>query len=117
MHSFIETKRSSIQTTKAQCHHAATNVTLEIEIPEYGTIDRIRLLEHLEDGVEEASFQPAGYSDCKGEKFTPPPNDKNMITYFDYSDHLQKITWAQLLVATRSIYILLKSLYPTNFRR
>ena len=86
MHSFIETKRSLIQTTKAQCHHAAPNDTLEIEIPEYGTINRIRLLVHLEGGVGETSFQPAGYSrpnsDCKGKKFTPPPYDPNL----DYSE-------------------------------
>ena len=41
MHSFVETKRTLIQTTNIQCHHAAPNDTLEIEIPKYGTINRI----------------------------------------------------------------------------
>ena len=99
MHSFVETKRTLIQTKKAQCHHAAPNDTLEIEIPEYGTINRIRLLMHLEGGVGEASFQPAGFSrpnsDCEGKKFTPPPNDQKRITYLDYSRHLrEKAMWS-----------------------
>ena len=54
---------------------------------------------HLQGGVGEASFQPAGYSrpnsDCKGKKFTPPPNEQNRITYLDYSEHLrEKAMWS-----------------------
>ena len=49
---------------------------------------------HLQGGVGEASFQPAGYlrpnSDCKGKEFTPPPNEQNKITYIDYSEHLRE---------------------------
>ena len=99
MHSFIETKRTLIQTSNVQCHIAAPNDTLEIEIPEYGTINSIRLQMHLTGGVGEASFRPAGYSrrnsDCEGTKFSPPPNDQNTITYIDYSRHLQeKAKWS-----------------------
>ena len=75
MHSFIETKRTLIQTTNVQCNHSAPNDTLEIEIPEYGKINRIRLMMHLTGGVGEASFQPNGYSrpnsDCEGTIFMP----------------------------------------------
>ena len=35
----------------------------------------------------------------------------------DHNESIHDVTCAQLSVATRSIYILLKSLYPTNFRR
>ena len=99
MHSFVETQRTLIRTTKAQCHQASPNDTLEIELPPYGTINRIRLLMHLQGGVGEASFQPAGYSrpnsDCKGKEFTPPPNEQNRITYLDYSEHLrEKAMWS-----------------------
>ena len=95
----FETKRSLIQTKKAHCYQAAPNDTLEIELPQYVSINRIRLLVHLEGGVGEASFQPAGYSwpntDCKGKEFTPPPNDQNRITYLDYSEHLrEKAMWS-----------------------
>ena len=94
MHSFVETKRTLIQMTNVQCHHSTPNDTIEIEIPEYGTINKIRLLMHLTGGVGEASFQPAGYSrpnsDCEGTKFTPPPNNQNRITYIDYSRHLRE---------------------------
>ena len=99
MHSFIETKRTLIHTANAQCHHSAQNDTIEIEIPEYGTINRIRLMMHLTGGVGEASFQPAGYSrptsDCDGTRFTQPPNDQSRISYIDYSRHLQeKARWS-----------------------
>ena len=99
MHSFIETHRTLIKTTKAQCHHSSPNDTLEIELPPYGTINRIRILMHLEGGVGEASFQPAGYSrpnsDCEGIEFTPPPNKQTRITYLDYSAHLrEKAIWS-----------------------
>ena len=99
MHSFIETKRTLIQTTNVQCHHSAPNDTLEIEIPECGTINRIRLMIHLTEGVGEASFQSAGYSrpnsDCEGTKFTPPSNDQSRISYIDYSRHLrEKARWS-----------------------
>ena len=73
MHSNIETKRTTVQSTNVQCYHSSPNDTLEIELPEYGTINGIRLMMHLTGGVGEASFQPAGYSrpnsDCEGTKF------------------------------------------------
>ena len=94
MHSDIETKRSKIQPTNVQCHHASPNDTLEIELPEYGSINSIRLMMNLEGGVGEVSFQSAGYSrpnsDCEGVPFTPPANDQNRISYIDYRRHLQK---------------------------
>ena len=62
MHSNIETKRTTVQPTNVQCHHSSPNDTLEIELPEYGTINGIRLMMHLTGGVGEASFQPAGFS-------------------------------------------------------
>ena len=54
---------------------------------------------HLQGGVGEASFQPAGYSrpnsDCEGIEFTPPPNEQTRITYLDYSEHLrEKAIWS-----------------------
>ena len=99
MHSFVETKRTLIQPSNVQCHHSAPNNTLEIEIPEYGTINKIHLMMHLTGGVGEASFQPAGYSrpnsDCEGTRFTPPANDQSRISYIDYSQHLQeKAKWS-----------------------
>ena len=94
MHSTIETKRTTVQSTNVQCHHSSPNDTLEIELPEYGTINGIRLMMHLTGGVGEASFQPAGYSrpnsDCEGTKFTPPANNQSRISYIDYRRHLQK---------------------------
>ena len=45
MHSFIETKRTSIQTTNVQCHHSAPNDTLEIEIPEVADMEEEILFE------------------------------------------------------------------------
>ena len=67
---------------------------LEIDIPPYGNINRISILMHLEGGVGEASFQPAGYSrpnsDCRGTKFSPPPNKQNKVTYLYYAGALSK---------------------------
>ena len=57
MHSHMETKRTLIQSTNIQCHHSSPNDTLEIELPEYGTINSIRLMMHLTEGVGEASFK------------------------------------------------------------
>ena len=49
---------------------------------------------HLGGGVGEASFQPAGYSrpnsDCRGTKFSPPPNKQNKINYLYYAGALSK---------------------------
>ena len=94
MHSDIETKRTKVQPTNVQCHHASLNDTLEVEIPEYGSINSIQLMMHLTGGVGEASFQPAGYSrpnsDCEGIPFTPPINDQSTISYIDNRRHLQK---------------------------
>ena len=39
MHSYIETQRTLVRTTKAKCHQASPNDTLEIELPPYGTIN------------------------------------------------------------------------------
>ena len=94
MHSDIETKRTKVQPTNVQCHHASPNDTLEIEVPEYGSINSIRLEIHLTGGVGEATFQPPGFSrpnsDCEGTPFTPPANDQSIISYIDYRRHLQK---------------------------
>ena len=94
MHSDIETKRTKVQPTNVQCHHASPNDTLEIEVPEYGSINSIRLEMHLTGGVGEATFQPPGFSrpnsDCEGTPFTPPANDQSIISYIDYRRHLQK---------------------------
>ena len=46
MHSNIETKRTTVQSTNVQCHHYSPNDTLEIELPEYGTINGIRSMMH-----------------------------------------------------------------------
>ena len=82
MHRNIKTKRTTVQPTNVQCHHSSPNDTLEIEFPEYGTLNGIRLMMHLTGGVGEASFQPAGFSrpnsDCEGAKFTPPVNDQSL---------------------------------------
>ena len=99
MHSDIETKRTKVQPTNVQCHHASPNETLEIEIPENGSINSIRLMMHLTGGVGEASFQPAGYSrpnsDCEGTPFTPPISDQSTISYIDYRRHFQnKEKWS-----------------------
>ena len=53
---------------------------------------------HLEGGVGEASFQPAGYScpnsECRGKTFSPPPNKQNKIIYLDYAGALsEKAVW------------------------
>ena len=94
MHSDIETKRTKVQPTNVQCNHASLNDTLEIEVPEYGSINSIRLEMHLTGGVGEATFQPPGFSrpnsDCEGTPFTPPANDQSIISYIDYRRHLQK---------------------------
>ena len=94
MRSNIETKRTTVQPTNVQCHHSSPNDTLEIELPEYGSINNIRLMMHLTGGVGEASFQPAGFSrpnsDCEGTPVTPPANDQSRISYIDYRGHLQK---------------------------
>ena len=80
MHSFLQTHQALIKTTKAQCYHSGPNRTLEVEIPPYGNINRIRVLIHLVGGVGQVSYQPVGYSrpnsDCRGAKFKPPPNKK-----------------------------------------
>ena len=57
MHSHVETKRTLVQSMNVQCHHSSPNDTLEIELPEYGTINSIRLMMHLTEGVGEASFK------------------------------------------------------------
>ena len=91
MHSNIETKRTTVQSTNLQCYHSSPNDTLEIELPEYGTINGIRLMMHLTRGVGEASLQPAGFSrPNSGTKFTPPESDQSCISYIDYRRHLQK---------------------------
>ena len=52
---------------------------------------------HLEEGVGEASFQPAGYSrpnsDCRGKKFFPSPNKQNKITLFYAGALSNKAVW------------------------
>ena len=77
-----------------QCHHASPNDTLELEIPEYGSINSIRVMMNLEGEVGEATFQSVGYlrpnSDCEGTPFTPPINDHSTISYIDYRKHFQK---------------------------
>ena len=94
MHRNIETKRTTVQPTNVQCHHSSPNDPLEIELPEYGTINGIQLMMHLTGGVGEASFQPGGFSrpnsDFEGSPFTPPANDQSRITYIDYRRHLEK---------------------------
>ena len=44
IHSFFETHRALIRATKAQCHHSSPDGTLEISIPPYGNINRIKIL-------------------------------------------------------------------------
>ena len=43
MHSDIQTKRTNILPNNVQCHHASPNDTLELEVPEYGSINSIRV--------------------------------------------------------------------------
>ena len=78
--------------------HTCKNNTIEIAIPPYGNINRIRIMMHLEGGIGEASFQPAGYSrpysECRGTTFTPAPNKQTRITYIDYAGALStKAVW------------------------
>ena len=63
MHRNIETKRTTVKPTNVQCHHSSPNDPLEIELPEYGTINGIRLMMHLTGGDGEASFQPEDFQD------------------------------------------------------
>ena len=96
MHSDIETK---ILPNNVQCHHASPNDTLELEVPEYGSINSIRLRMNLDGGVRQASFQPGGFSrpssDCEGIPFTPPMNDQDTISYINYRKHFEtKEQWS-----------------------
>ena len=66
---------------------ASPSDTLELIVPEYGSINEIILRMNLDGGIGEASFQPAGFSrpnsDCEGIPFTPPMNNQNTIDYID----------------------------------
>ena len=87
MHSDIETMRTNILPNNVQCHNASPNDTLELIVPEYGSINEIELRINLDGGVGEASFQPAGFSrpnsNYEGVPFTPPMNNQNSIDYID----------------------------------
>ena len=51
MHSFLETHRAYIRTTKAACHQSSPDGTLKISIPPYGNINRINIQIHLKGGL------------------------------------------------------------------
>ena len=93
MHADIETLRTNILPTNTQCHNAAPNDTLEITVPEYGSINEIKLKTNLDGGIGEASFQPSGYSRpnsyCEGTPFTPPRNTQSYIEYIDHKRHYE----------------------------
>ena len=67
-----------IESRKAECHYADPNGTIDVEVPPYLNIRRIRIQLKLEGGVADTSFQPVGFSrrdsDCKSAAFTPTPN-------------------------------------------
>ena len=99
MDSDIETMRTNILPNNVQCHHASLNDTLKLIVPEYGSINSIRLRMNLDGGIGEAFFQPAKFSrpnsDCEGTPFTPPMNNQNTIDYIDYKKHFQdKEQWS-----------------------
>ena len=62
MHANVETLRTNILPNNIQCHQATPNGTLELTVPEYGSINEINLRINLEGGVGEAFFQPIGFS-------------------------------------------------------
>ena len=92
MHSSFQTHENLIRLTKAQCFHSGVDDTLEVEIPQYGNIRQIRVKVHLVGGLGKATFQPVGHSepnsDCSGNKFTPPTNRENKITFLSYESAL-----------------------------
>ena len=91
--------RTNILPNNIQCHNTSPNDTLELTVPEYGSINEIKLRINLNGGVGEASFQPAGFSRpnsyCEGTPFTPPKNNQNSIDYIDNKKHYQnKEQWS-----------------------
>ena len=99
MHADVETMRTNILPNNIQCHNASPNDTLELTVPEYGSINEIKLRINLDGGVGEASFQPAGFSRpnsyCEGTPFTPPKNNQKSIDYIDNKKHYQnKEQWS-----------------------
>ena len=99
MHSDIQTMRTNILLNNVQCHNASLNDTLELIVPEYGSINEIKLRINLDGGVGEASFQPAGFSRpnsyCEGTPFTPPKSNQKSIDYIDNKKHYQnKEQWS-----------------------
>ena len=116
---------SDILQNNVQCHHASPNNTLELEVPEYGSINSIRLRMNLDGGVGQASFQPAGFSrpnsDCEGIPFTPPMNDQDTISYIDYRKHLEtKEQWSTEVIRQAvvtyelSVKVMKKTAYIVN---
>ena len=51
MHSMMETHRMLIESKKAECYYAHPNETINVEIPPYGNIRRLRLQLELKGGV------------------------------------------------------------------
>ena len=93
MHSFLQTYQGIIQPTEAPCYHSEPDEALEIIIPQYENIKSIKILVNLQGGTGQVSFQPVGYSrpnsDCRGNKFHPPPNQDSKITYLQYNGILK----------------------------
>ena len=119
------TKRTNILPNNVQCHHASPNDTLELEVPEYGSINSIRLRMNLDGGVGQASFQPAGFSrpnsDCEGIPFTPPMNDQDTISYIDFRKHFEtKEQWSTEFIRRAvvtyelSVKVMKKTAYIVN---
>ena len=124
----MESHSILIHLTKAECYHAHPNETIDIELPPYGNIRRIRIQLQLEGGIAESFFQPVGYSspdsDCKGGDFTPPPNQRHRIKYLDYSAHLrEKEDWESealdraVVTYQVSARVVKKTGYVTNIGR
>ena len=93
MHADVETLRTNILPNNIQCHQATPNGTLEVTVPEYGSINKINLRINLEGGLGEALFQPIGFSRpnsyCEGTPFTPPRNNQKSLEYIDNKKHYQ----------------------------
>ena len=84
MHAMMEVHRMLIESTKEECHYAHPNGTIDVEIPPYGNIRRIRVQLQLEGGAVDTSFQPVGFSrpdsNCEGGDLTPPPNIRHQLS-------------------------------------
>ena len=88
MHNDLETLRSTIIPSTAQCNQAELDGTISITTPTYGSIQPLDLKLKLQGGVGHSMFQPKGFSRpdswCNGYPFLPPKNEDDTIEYVDY---------------------------------